>query len=697
MADQNPDENQTPQSLERSLGLPAALAIGVGTMVGAGVFVFPGLAGGAAGAGASISFVIAGCIAMLVALCTAELATAMPSSGGGYFFVSRVMGPRLGTLVGLGQGFGLIFATAFYLTGLAKYLLEFLAEFNIDMGEPVALIGVGFAILMLALNLFGTEKVGQAQNYIVAGLLVILLTLFGYGVLSVFGVVGESNLPEAFVPEGWGPVFSTTALVFTSFLGFVQIATVAGEVKAPHKTLPRALIGSVLIATFIYVLVLFVTTSLFPAEELAEMGETATVEVARSLVGRFGAIAILFAGLLATLSSANASIMSASRTVYALGKDKLLSERVGQLHPKYGTPHIGLAVVGLPIIACMFLGRIEVLAEVASLLHLILYGLICVTLILCRRRKPLWFAPTYRIPGYPVVPIIGAIACFALIGWMEWLSMAIGGGVIVLSLIYFYAFDRGKKVSAPSPTHIAPALRRPYILLPINVDPEIDDLPQLDFIDNFGRLELLALGYYKIPEQTTTDQAREEYGEAVKKQLETDLESLPVAGKAIKSETAFTSDLPALMGRYLEEENCQAILFHHRATRIERLVLPVSEPEEFGIRMVTVLRELVQGRQLPVLVLLLDEGEDEWSETFEEDARGLMNRAGVRAGEFTVTHADTNDLTDALANHTEANDFILLRETERDNRQKNMKRVLNDTETAVLLVLEKRETDADER
>ena len=380
--------------------------------------------------------------------------------------------------MGLGQGFGLVFATAFYLTGLAEYLIELLAEFDVDIGSPVALIGLGVAVLLLALNLFGTEKVGQAQNYIVGGLLIILLTLFGYGLLSVFGLVGEANLPEEVVPEGWGAVFATTALVFTSFLGFVQIATVAGEVKAPHKNLPRGLIFSVLIATGIYALVLFVTTSVFPADELSEMGETATVEVARELVGGIGAIAILFAGLLATLSSANASILSASRTVYALGKDRLLPKKVGSLHEQYGTPHIGLAVVGLPIIACLFLGRIEVLAEVASLLHLILYGLICVTLILCRRRRPLWFAPTYRTPFYPVVPILGTIACFGLIAWMEYLSMAIGGGVILLSLAYFFLFDRGKEVTAPNPSHIAPALRRPYILLPINVDPEVDDLPR---------------------------------------------------------------------------------------------------------------------------------------------------------------------------------------------------------------------------
>ena len=423
------------------------------------------------------------------------------------------------------------------------------------------------------------------------------------------------------------------------------------------------------------------------------MGETATVEVARSLIGRFGAVAILFAGLLATLSSANASILSASRTVYALGNDRLLPSKVGSLHDKYGTPHIGLAVVGLPIVACLFLGRIEVLAEVASLLHLILYGLICVTLILCRRRRPLWFAPTYRTPLYPVVPILGAIACFGLIAWMEYLSMAIGGGVIAISLGYFFLFDRGKEVTAPNPSHIAPALRRPYILLPIDVDPEAKDLPQLEVLEHFGRLDLLALGYVRIPEQTPRGQARDERGEAVDQQLKTDLDALPVNGECIKSTTAFTSNFPEMMANYLEEEQCQAILFHHRTTTIERLVVPLGRPAHFGVRMATILRELVHERHLPVLLLLLDEEEDVWTDTFEGEARGLMNRAGVRAGELTVEHSGKEDLIEAIEGHSEEHDFVILRETEGADRKALMGRMLGEIEPAVLLVLEEREED----
>jgi amino acid transporter/RNA-binding protein YhbY len=685
-------------TLERNLGLLPALAIGVGTMVGAGVFVFPGLAGGQAGAGATISFVLAGGIAALVALCTAELATAMPQSGGGYFFISRVMGVRLGTLVGLGQTIGLIFATAFYLAGFAEYVLKLLAEFNVDLALPVYLLGGGMAILLLLLNFMGTEKVGQAQNYVVAGLLIILLTLFGYGLLKVLGVTGPPNLPESVTPRGVGAIFTTTALVFTSFLGFVQIATVAGEIRTPYKTLPRSLVGSVVVATAIYALVVFVTTSLFPAEKLAEMGETATVEVGRNLVGFTGAMAILIAGLLATLSSANASILSASRTVYALGRDALLPERTGKLHPKYNTPHVALLIIGIPMVACLFIGRIEVLAEVASLLHLILYGLICITLILCRRRRELWYAPTFRIPGFPVVPAMGALTCFGLIALMEPLSIGIGAGAVALSFGWYWFYDRGKEVGRPQPAHIAPEIRRPHILLPVAIDEEGEgDLPSFDLLDNFSRLEVFVLGYRVIPEQTSPQQAREQVGDGPKERLDKALNAIPVAETDIESDLAYTSDPVDLLENYAREHHCQAILLPAGIERVDRLVLPLSRPAQFGLRLVTVLRELADTRRRPLLLLLLEtEEESHWDDDFESRARALVARAGISSPDLTVRHAGTDHLIEALEQELQTTDLIILREREETDRYDLLDHLRDDIEAPALIVLENQPTEDDE-
>ena len=223
------------------------------------------------------------------------------------------------------------------------------------------------------------------------------------------------------------------------------------------------------------------------------------------------------------------------------------------------------------------------------------------------------------------------------------------------------------------------------------MDPEIEDLPELEVLEHFGRLDLLALGYVRIPEQTSPEQARNERGEAVERQLKTDLDALPVNGECINSTTTFTNNFPEMMANYLEEEQCQAILFHHRARTIERLVVPLGRPAHFGVRMATILRELVHERHLPVLLLLLDEEDDVWTDTFEAEARGLMNRAGVRAGELTVEHSGREDLIEAIEGHTEDHDFIILRETEGADRQALMKRMLDDIELAVLLVLEEQE------
>ncbi len=242
-------------------------------MVGAGIFVFPGLAAGKAGPAAMLSFAIGAVIALLVALPTSELATAMPESGGGYFFVSRALGTLLGCMVGIGQWLGLIFASAFYLIGFGHYLSDLVRELGINLPLPVVGLALGMGILLTGVSVTGTENTGDLQNWIVGSLLAILAGFLGHGGLDALGVFGRQQTPEAFFPYGTMPVLTTAALVFTSYLGFVQIATVAGEIKAPSRNLPRSMIGSVLLVGTLYVLTIFISTSLLGSEQLAEMGK----------------------------------------------------------------------------------------------------------------------------------------------------------------------------------------------------------------------------------------------------------------------------------------------------------------------------------------------------------------------------------------------------------------------------------------
>jgi amino acid transporter len=428
--------------LERTIGLAGGLAIGVGTMVGAGIFVFPGLAAGRAGPAAAASFALGAVVALLVAVPCSELASAMPRSGGGYYFVSRVLGAPFGAAVGLGLWLGLVFASAFYLVGFGQYATGVLAEAGVAVAGPAVPTGLALAagLGLTVVSVAGTENAAALQSLIVGALLAILTAFLLVGGLDALGVFGRRSTPETFLPFGVPPVFTTAAFVFTAYLGFAQVATVAGDMKDPGRNLPLSMVGSVLVVAVLNVSTVLVATSAFGSERLSSFGETALVEVARSYVGPPGAVVILAAGLLATVSSANASILSSSRAVYALSRDALVPRRASRLNLRYGTPHVALTLAGGPVLVLVAWGEVATLAEVASFLHLVMYGLICVTLIVVRREDPAWYEPAFRTPGVPWLPAAGATSSFGLLLFMRPTSQAVGLTVMLVAVGWYYAF-----------------------------------------------------------------------------------------------------------------------------------------------------------------------------------------------------------------------------------------------------------------
>ncbi|MFB6101310.1 MAG: APC family permease [Haloplanus sp.] len=434
--------------LERTIGITGGLAIGVGTMVGAGIFVFPGLAAGRAGPAAAASFALGAVVALLVAVPCSELATAMPRSGGGYYYVSRVLGAPYGAAVGLGLWLGLVFASGFYLVGFGQYAAGVLAEVGVAVASawPPTALALGTGVLLTAVSVGGTENSAAVQNLVVSALLAILTVFLVYGGLDAAGIFGRRTAPEVFFRFGVPPVFTTAAFVFTAYLGFAQVATVAGDMKDPGRNLPLAMIGSVLVVAVLNVATVLVATSAFGSEQLARFGETALVDVARSYIGPVGAIVILVAGLLATVSSANASILSSSRAVYALSRDALIPSWASRLNFRYGTPHIALTLAGGPVLVLVAWGEVAVLAEVASFLHLVMYGLICVTLVVVRRRDPEWYDPAFRMPGVPWLPAVGALASFGLLLLMSLRSQIIGLAVMVAAVGWYYAYARNVRL-----------------------------------------------------------------------------------------------------------------------------------------------------------------------------------------------------------------------------------------------------------
>jgi amino acid transporter/nucleotide-binding universal stress UspA family protein len=441
------------EELAKDLGPLAALTIGVGTMIGAGIFVLPGDAVTTAGSLAVAAFVVGGVIALLTALSASELGTAMPKSGGAYFYVNHALGPLFGSVAGWANWLGLAFASAFYMVGFGEYIQLIvgvsgavsLGPVSLNIATLIALVGGAFFI---GVNYIGAKETGKLQNIIVI-ILVAILTVFTF----VGGLQADlANLPAN---EGYGPMLTATGFIFVSYLGFVQITSVAEEIKEPGKNLPRAVIGSVVLVTGIYALVLFVMSASLEPGFIAGIGgdQIAVVEVADVLLGPIGAVAMLFGGLLATASSANASILASSRINFAMGRDEIVSPSLNEVHPRFATPYKSIAITGGMILAFILGGdliggnAILTLSGAASFLHLVIYGLLNIALVVMRTADPEEYQPDFRVPLYPFTPIAGAITSFALIAYIEPGVRLFGTAIIGASILWyvFYARTRTTK------------------------------------------------------------------------------------------------------------------------------------------------------------------------------------------------------------------------------------------------------------
>ena len=439
------------EELAKDLGPLAALTIGIGTMIGAGIFVLPGTAVARAGPLSAFTFVLGGVIALFTALSASELGTAMPKSGGAYFYVNRALGPLFGSVAGWANWLGLAFASAFYMYGFGEYVNALVGLGSVGVGpvtfEAAQVIGLAGALLFVAVNYFGAKETGGLQIVIVMSLL---------GILAVFTVVGLLNaemesLRPFTTPETVSEVLPVTGVIFVSYLGFVQITSVAEEIKNPGRNLPLAVLGSVVIVTVVYALFLLVLLAAVP-NELVANNETAVVDAARLLfdnysvfgvsLGAVGAGLLLIGGLLATASSANASILSSSRINFAMGREKILTPTLNQIHERFGTPYKSIALTGALIVVFLLAGDVESLSTMGSVLHLVVYGLLNLALIVMRESGVEGYDPDFEVPLYPVVPILGTVSSFALIIYIEPTIILLSGGLVGFAVLWYLVYAR---------------------------------------------------------------------------------------------------------------------------------------------------------------------------------------------------------------------------------------------------------------
>jgi amino acid transporter/nucleotide-binding universal stress UspA family protein len=433
-----------------------ATLIGVGAMIGAGIFVLIGIAAGVAGPGLILSFVLNGIIALLTAMSYAELGSCYHDAGGGYLWVKEGLPKWNGFLSGWMSWFAHAVACSLYALGFGAYFEHVFTEFGITLPHwgffsPQKILAGGTAILFAYVNFRGASETGKIGNLVTITKIIILLIFIGFGLELILRNGDWLSTFSPFLPNGTTGVFKAMGLTFIAFQGFEVIAQSSEEIKNPKKNIPRAVFLSLIIVVPIYILVSFVALGtvkpdgMTPWDYLASQKEIALVNVARNFfVG--GGVMILIGGLISTISALNATIYSSSRVAFAMGRDRNFPSFFSKVHSKNFTPHYAI-MVSLVIIVLMAISLpIEDVASAADIMFLLLFLQVNLAMInLRKKRKDL--DRGYKVPLYPYLTIAGILFLIFLAIFMfqysllAWIVTIIWSGIGLL-IYRFYASGR---------------------------------------------------------------------------------------------------------------------------------------------------------------------------------------------------------------------------------------------------------------
>ncbi len=404
------------------LGLLGVYCTAAGAMISSGIFVLPGIAFEYAGPAMIVSYVLAGLLAATGMLSQAELVSAMPKSGGTYFFVMRSMGPAVGAVDGLMTWVSLSLKTAFAIVGMATLIC-------LCVPWDVRLVGLACTLFFVGLNMLGIREAGGLQIVLVLSLLALLM-------LYVVRGVGQVDVLRftPFMAHGWQSVYVGTGLVFVSYGGLLKVAAVAEDVRHPHYTIPLAMLLALISVGVLYTAVVFVTCGVVEGGKLSG-SLTPIADGAGAFAGTIGRRVMAVAALLAFVSTANAGLMASSRYPYALARDGLLPRLIARRHPRFHSPHIALLMTGGFIGLTLFL-PLAALVKAASSALLLTFLFSCLCVVVMHESRLQNYQPRFRAPLYPWLQVIGIVGAGSLLAGMgaQTLSMvtvlvAIGGFV----------------------------------------------------------------------------------------------------------------------------------------------------------------------------------------------------------------------------------------------------------------------------
>ncbi len=407
-------KSQNITKLDRALGLKDAVGIGLGAIIGAGIFVVTGVAAGISGPAFLISLLIAGIVASFNALSSAQLAAVYPQSGGTYEYGYRLLNPALGFSAGWMFLMSKLAAGSVVAIGFGSYFFQL-----VPVGSPL-LLSLGAIIILTTANLFGIKKTGYLNLAIVAFTIFSLL----YLVISGIPKVEISNF-KPFAPFGLSGIAEATALLFFAFTGYARIATLAEEVKEPKTTIPKAIIITIVSAIILYLLVSITAIGVLGAEAMA--GSISPLQlVANSLSNPGVKIIITLGASTAMLGVLLSQILGISRMMLAMGRRKDLFPVFGRIHKKHQIPHFGILITGSLIAFLTIFGTFEFILASAAFTILLYYSITNISAL----KQPL----QERRYG-KAVPIFGLAGCLSMAFSLDFLIIISGISLLLIGFL----------------------------------------------------------------------------------------------------------------------------------------------------------------------------------------------------------------------------------------------------------------------
>lgn len=445
-----------PSSMKKDLKTMDLIMLGIGAIVGTGIFVVTGVAAKRdAGPALSLSFLVAAGAIILAGLCYAEFASRIPTIGGPYAYMYVVFGEFVAWMTGWLVICEFFLAVSSVASGWSGYVHGFLNSLGIDL--PQALSGAYnpaqgtyvdiIAVVVLLAVMFWVSLEAKTALRLNNGMVFVK-----FGIIALFLIVGIFYVKpvnwQPFMPFGFSGVISGAAVVFFAFLGFDAVSMTAEEVKNPQKDIPRGIIGSIVITTVLYVVVTMILTGIVPFEKL---GVKDPVAFAMRFVERDGIAGIISVGAILTLLTVSISMMySLARIIYAISKDGLLPKFMSKIDEKNRTPKNATYVAGVCTMIFAGLVPMELLAELTNIVTLMYLIVMALGIIRLRKTAGAPKPGEFKIPFVPLVPILLVIVSIALMLQLSvatWKAFAIA---LVLGVIIYFGYgykhsNEGKK------------------------------------------------------------------------------------------------------------------------------------------------------------------------------------------------------------------------------------------------------------